>query len=338
MSDDNENVGFDTIIFDVDGTLSNPSHRRHLVTGGNTDWPTFTDEMVNDTPHRDVCLLADLLGDHPLVNQGAVKLFAFTARPETHRKETEEWLGLYAHLFLEKVEGMLMRAAGDNRPDDVVKEEMLDAIIAKGYNVRFVVDDRPEVCEMWKRRGITLLRHDIGEWDLGAGVDCPAGHLSMMIGPAGAGKSRFAEHKFFGPAWKNDFAWPRSAYISTDALRQEFTGDFRDQSMNEAAFSAFHLLIKARVTAGLNTVADATFLHAKDRRAVRNLCPANTSIHYYVVDRPLEEKHASAGWRDEVLIEGVKLVDKHHHSFMATRAMILRGDDDPRVMVHDYTC
>ena len=324
----------DTAIFDLDGTMFDVRHRRHNVTGGGKpDWTAFTDEMVNDPPYRDVCLLADLLGDHPLVNQGALKLFAFTGRPESHRIETEEALSLHARLFLEKAEGIIMRATGDYRPDDVIKEEMLDAIIAKGYDVRFVVDDRPSVCDMWKRRGITLLRHDTGEWDLGAGVDCPEGHLSMMIGPAGAGKTSFALKSFFFQA---DMAWPRSAYISSDELRQEFTGDFRDQSVNEAVFSAFHLLIKARVTAGLNTVADATHLRAQDRRAIRNLCPANTSIHYHVMDRPLEEKHRDAGWRDSVVIKGVKLIDKHHESFQASKAAILRGDDDPRVAVHNH--
>jgi len=43
----------DTIIFDVDGTLTDVSHRRHYVTGGNTDWGKFFDEMVNDPPFRD---------------------------------------------------------------------------------------------------------------------------------------------------------------------------------------------------------------------------------------------------------------------------------------------
>jgi len=155
----------DTIIFDVDGTLSDPSHRRHHVTGGRKDWKTFTDEMVNDPPHRDVCLLAELLGDHPLVNQGAIKLFVFTARPDTHRAETEEWLRVHARSLLEKAEGVLMRAAGDNRADDIIKEDLLDSLLTGGYDVRFVVDDRPTVCDMWKRRGVTLLRHDNGEWD-----------------------------------------------------------------------------------------------------------------------------------------------------------------------------
>ena len=110
----------DTIIFDIDGTLSNVEHRRHHVTGGWSDWDTFNAEMVNDPPYRDVCLLASLLGDHPLVNQGAVRLFAFTARPETHREETEAWLGINARPLLEKVEGVIMRAEGDYRPDDIV--------------------------------------------------------------------------------------------------------------------------------------------------------------------------------------------------------------------------
>ena len=40
------------VIFDVDGTLMNIEHRRHLVSDGNNDWKTFMDPevMKGDTP------------------------------------------------------------------------------------------------------------------------------------------------------------------------------------------------------------------------------------------------------------------------------------------------
>ena len=46
--------------------------------------------MVNDPPLVDVCLLAELLGSHPLVHAGLLELFLFSGRPETHREVTEK--------------------------------------------------------------------------------------------------------------------------------------------------------------------------------------------------------------------------------------------------------
>ena len=53
----------DTIIFDVDGTLADTTHRLHLVTDHTVskNWERFFAEIPNDKPHRDVCLLAELL-------------------------------------------------------------------------------------------------------------------------------------------------------------------------------------------------------------------------------------------------------------------------------------
>ena len=321
----------DTIIFDIDGTLADVEHRRkHLgTTGGRKpDWGKFFAEMVNDPPLRDVCLLAELLGDHPLVNQGAIKLFLFSGRPETYRKETEEWLLIHARSYFQKAEALLMRAEGDYRPDTVVKSELLHGIQAQGYVVRFVVDDRPSVVQMWKDEGLTVLAHDSGEWESKEKIWLP-GTLHMMVGPSGAGKSHFVERCFVDRKGTG-------AILSSDALRIEIAGTLRDMSINDQVFSAMHAIAKARIENGLGAVIDATNLHARDRRALRDLCPANTPISYYVIDRPLAEKHRDAGWRDEVVIKGMKLIDKHHQSFYSGLNHIRRGDDDPRVTVFDH--
>ncbi len=34
------------VIFDIDGTLSDPTHRLHHVKGGAKNWPAFFDEMA----------------------------------------------------------------------------------------------------------------------------------------------------------------------------------------------------------------------------------------------------------------------------------------------------
>ena len=320
----------DTIVFDIDGTLADVSHRRHYVSDGRKDWGKFFDEMVNDPPLRDVCLLAELLGDHPLVNQGAIKLFLFSGRPETHRKETEQWLLVHARSYFEKAEALLMRGEGDFRPDTVVKREMLAGIRGQGYDVRLVVDDRPTVVQMWKDEGLTVLAHDSGDWETERTWD--DGELHLMVGPSGAGKSTFVEETFF---FRYNLGIPYSALVSSDDLRLEIIGTVRDMSVNPQVFAAIHAITKARIASGLCTIVDATNIHARDRRALRDCCGPNTKIYYHVIDRPLNEKLASAGWRKDVMVKGKSLIHAHHQSFQSALKHILRGDDDPRVTVYD---
>ena len=61
------------VLFDIDGTLTDVEHRRHFLSGAKPDWVSFFEEMVNDPPLRDVCMLAELLGGHPLVEFGTLK-------------------------------------------------------------------------------------------------------------------------------------------------------------------------------------------------------------------------------------------------------------------------
>ncbi len=303
----------DTIIFDIDGTLADVSHRRHHVAGGKREWDQFFDKMVDDPPLADVCFLAEALADWAFYDPDQLKLFVFSGRPETHRAQTMQWLYDNVPALMGNTEAVLMRAAGDYRPDTEVKREMLHGIQGQGYNVRLVIDDRPSVIEMWKSEGLTVLAHDSGEWDPQP-LTSP-GILTLMVGPSGAGKSHYISKYCYGPV---------GTVIGSDALRNEMCGDFKNQSMNDQVFAALHALVKARITSGLNTIVDATNLRARDRRAIRDLVPADTSIHYFVIDRPLVDKHSDAGWRDEVVIKGVKLIDKHHQAFQSALKHILR--------------
>jgi hypothetical protein len=54
----------------------------------------------------------------------------------------------YRHLF--------MRRAGDSRPDQVIKREILD-LIPKD-RVAYVLDDRQQVVDMWRAQGLTCLQ------------------------------------------------------------------------------------------------------------------------------------------------------------------------------------
>jgi predicted kinase len=63
----------------------------------------------------------------------------------------------YGHV--EKRFLLLMRPEEDNRKDAIVKRELFDTYVRSAYNVRFVLDDRDQVVNMWRDElGLTCMQ------------------------------------------------------------------------------------------------------------------------------------------------------------------------------------
>lgn len=148
--------------------------------------------------------------------------------------------------------------------------------------------------------------------------------LVVMVGPAASAKSTFA--KEFLP----------NEVVSTDALRQEFTGDFRRQDMNDVVGAEFDRRIQIRLEAGLRVVADATHIRDNDRRRTARLAAKyGAQVVYLVFNRSLEFKLNHAEWRAGVRINGKELVVAHDETFRANEGKILNGDGILGVRVID---
>lgn len=138
-------------IVDIDGTIADASHRMHHIAGEfdnqgmvkPKDWDAFFDACVDDEPIPHMVRLMDALVMHEDV-------LLVTGRSDRVRDLTEAWLKKY-NICHEK---LYMRKAGDHRPDDVVKSELLDQILADGYQPVFAFDDRNRVVKMWRERGV----------------------------------------------------------------------------------------------------------------------------------------------------------------------------------------
>lgn len=131
------------IIFDIDGTLADISHRRHLVTTKPTNWPEFQALAHLDAVHEPIAILARSLSrEH--------RIILCSGRGEQERPVTEDWLWQNRIPF----DALYMRAEKDYRADDVIKKELLDRILADGFEPRLVFDDRSRVVTMWRRRGL----------------------------------------------------------------------------------------------------------------------------------------------------------------------------------------
>ena len=146
------------IIFDVDGTIADVEHRRHLVNGDKgfkPDWTAFRKATRFDTPVQWVC---DIAKRH--IAQGDEVAF-FSARNESERKITEkqisQWIG-------DGHKGVFLRPDDDFTPDDVFKSELADKFIDMGGKIDLIFDDRQRVVDMWRDKGFTVVQVAEGDF------------------------------------------------------------------------------------------------------------------------------------------------------------------------------
>ena len=156
------------VIFDVDGTLLNISHRLHLIgakqvgdPGVRTSltnskrWKEFRDPKLKgwDEPILLVILTMNALhveGHRVIIASGRIK----SEGPDTI-KTLKRWVP-----YIDSVP-MYMREDKDYRPDFEVKLDLLHQMRNEGFNPTFVFDDRPSVIRMWREQG--LLVADVGK-------------------------------------------------------------------------------------------------------------------------------------------------------------------------------
>lgn len=131
-------------LFDLDGTLADCSHRLHHIHEKPKNWRKFFAACGDDAPIPHVLALAVTLFD---ADQQIVYV---SGRSDECRDLTLEWLS--RHGLPEAP--LYMRREGDYRADDIVKGELLDALMADGWAPMLAFDDRDRVVKMWRDRGI----------------------------------------------------------------------------------------------------------------------------------------------------------------------------------------
>jgi predicted kinase len=133
------------IVCDLDGTLAIIHHRNPY------DASTCEQDGLN-TPVADVVKSFAAQGD---------KIIFVSGRENKYRPQTERWLA--AHNI--QYHDLIMRASGDHRKDSIIKREIYDTQLDGKYNIRFVLDDRNQVVDMWRKDlGLTCLQVEYGDF------------------------------------------------------------------------------------------------------------------------------------------------------------------------------
>lgn len=298
-------------VFDLDGTLADNQHRQYLL----PNFDAFEDACPDDKPILPVIKLLQILEDY---TDCPVEIWS--ARGDRVRGKTEAWLanwGIDPRLLTH------MRALYDSRPDEEVKAEWLALCSEKPT---MIFDDRQKVVDMWRANGITCAQ--VAPWAYEDWIK-PGNDplLLILVGPTGAGKSSWV--KRFLQQWEKEEpkSFDATCVVSSDSIRANLSGDYQSMARNRDVFKAVTDLIRVRMQCGLSTVYDATNLGAATRKALVALLPEGSNATYVVVDRPLDEKMATRGWRTKDLIR------RFHDKFQDELPEIMAGDYQTNVNV-----
>jgi len=155
------------VISDLDGTLCDVEHRRHFVRppeGFKKNWPAFFKGIKDDTVKESCAILLRAMA------WSGYKIVYCSGRSDNERQATVDWLKKHGlDMFLGEqewfgVSPIYMRNRQDSRRDDIVKEIILDFESLRRYNPVFTVDDRNQVVQMWRRRGLTCFQIEEGDF------------------------------------------------------------------------------------------------------------------------------------------------------------------------------
>lgn len=147
------------IVFDLDGTLADVSHRRLFLDKNPPNWKDFNYNIPYDKPNQPII---DLY--LALKKVDGNRLVIFTGRQEDSRIETDNWI--FEHMQTITTDcSLFMRKTGDFRGDSIVKQEMIEICEKKlGSKIVMAVDDRDSVVKMWRDNGITCLQCAYGDF------------------------------------------------------------------------------------------------------------------------------------------------------------------------------
>ena len=142
------------VIFDRDGTLASVTWCAPRDRHDSEEWRRFNGMIAFDPVVPEVAALLRSIrpGVTRIMTSGRMR----GDRPGDYSRQIvmRHWLKKH-HL---PIDHLFMRADGDTRVDSEVKREMYERLIRPIFDVRVVIDDRPQVCDMWRSFGLHVVQ------------------------------------------------------------------------------------------------------------------------------------------------------------------------------------
>jgi predicted kinase len=135
----------EAFLVDIDGTVA--------VMGGRS--PYDETRVHEDSPNEPVIRVVRAL------HAAGYRIVFCSGRTDASRESTAAWLARHVGV---PYDALLMRPAGDQRKDSVVKAELFDKHVRHAYRVVGVLDDRMQVVRMWRALGLTVMQVAEGDF------------------------------------------------------------------------------------------------------------------------------------------------------------------------------
>jgi predicted kinase len=135
----------DCIICDLDGTIADYSGTRPAY--------GFDPNLIRlDKVIEPVLSIVQAFGQNHMSN----RIIFLSGRTDEYFTETMKWL--YDNTCLYKFQySLFMRKSNDFRKDSIINKEIFEANIRNKYNVKFAIDDRKSIVNLWQSLGIFVL-------------------------------------------------------------------------------------------------------------------------------------------------------------------------------------
>jgi hypothetical protein len=132
-----------TVIFDIDGVLSDAVGRQHYLEGARRDWRSFFDACGDDPLIEEVGRLLLLLDE-------ALHIVLLTARPLRVQEQTVGWLDRYRLRW----DLLIMRGNGDYTYAEEFKRQSVDELRAAGLDPVLAFEDDPKNVAMLRAASV----------------------------------------------------------------------------------------------------------------------------------------------------------------------------------------
>ena len=155
-------AGGPAVVFDLDGVISDATHRQWYLRQTPQDWRGFFEAGVDDDVIESGRALAGSVdGDHAVV--------ILTARPGYMADGTVAWLDRHQVRY----DVLIIRPPGDRRPSADYKRDEVDAMRALGFDVRLALDDDAQIIDMYRDHDVEALYVHSGYYERRDAVQSP---------------------------------------------------------------------------------------------------------------------------------------------------------------------
>jgi hypothetical protein len=143
-----------TVVFDIDGVLSDATNRQHFIERGRRDWSAFFEACGDDRVIEEIARLIELLDP-------TLHVVLLTGRPLRVQPQTLAWLEHYGLRW----DLLVMRDRGDYAQVTSFKQGVVYDLRAYGLDLRLAMEDDPGNHDMFEAEGVPCVYIHSGYYD-----------------------------------------------------------------------------------------------------------------------------------------------------------------------------